>query len=201
MSHSPSNIPVTLAAAKPPAAPTTAPGKETKAPAKAPAASQKAAAPAAAAAAAGTAKPVEPSTFYRRYHNWNTPVTVQSLGSAPTLEKCEATCTSDPSCAGVSYDASVQSCVQVPKGNFDPHKGLRGRFTSANVVASMKDRSLKAAPLDCFGPFKLMEPGRVKPEQCPLSREAAVNEYFEDAKPLALFGNMLSSYPTKERYE
>ena len=106
----------------------------------------------------------------------------------------------DPSCASVVRRVRAVLCAGT-KSNFDPHKGLRGRFTSANVVASMKDRSLKAAPLDCFGPFKLMEPGRVKPEQCPLSREAAVNEYFEDAKPLALFGNMLSSYPTKERYE
>lgn len=170
---------------------------------KAAAAPAKAAAPAAApeAAAAPAAPAAAPAVHYRRYHNWNTPVTVQSLGKAASLDACEASCTADKSCFGVTYDASVQSCVSIPPDNFDADKGLKGRFTSGNITASLRDNSLTSAPMDCYGPFKIEEPHRVGPSQCPRSREAAINAYFADAKPLAVFGNMLSRNPTKERYE
>jgi len=145
--------------------------------------------------------PSQNDVFYRRYHNWNTPVTEETLGTASSLEECEALCSADQTCFGTTYDGSVQTCAKVPAANFDPSKGLMGRYTPDDITASMKDRGLETAPMDCYGPFKPEAPGRVSVTQCPRSREQAISVYFENAKPLALFANMLSTNPYYEMFE
>ncbi len=130
-----------------------------------------------------------PEVLYRRYHHWNSP----HGGGQPTtsLEGCETACSGDPTCFGVTYDPMVKTCGMLPKGNFDVKSGLLGEYTSDDVVTSMKDRSLKTDNLDCFGPYKRGEvPGHIPPTYCPRSREAAVNAYFHNSRPMHLFAGM-----------
>ena len=85
----------------------------------------------------------------------------------------------------------MQTCAKLPKGNFNPVSGLLGEFTVDTVTTSMKDKSLKADHLDCFGPYKRGEvPNRLPLTTCPRSREAAVNSYFHNSRPISLFAGM-----------
>lgn len=139
--------------------------------------------------AAEGAEAKAPEVLYRRYHHWNSP----HGGGQPTtsLEGCETACSGDPTCFGVTYDPMVKTCGMLPKGNFDVKSGLLGEFTADDVVTSMKDRSLKTDNLDCFGPYKRGEvPGHIPPTYCPRSREAAVNAYFHNSRPMHLFAGM-----------
>jgi len=127
--------------------------------------------------------------LYRRYHHWNSPGTT----GLPTsdLEACESVCSRDRSCFGVTWDAAVKTCAKLPKGNFQPTTGLLGEYTVDEVITSLKDRSLKTDHLDCFGPYKRGEtPGRLPPTSCPRSKEAAVNAYFHNSRPMHLFAGM-----------
>lgn len=138
------------------------------------------------AAAAPPAAPV----FYRRYHHWTSPTTDQTLTA--TIDDCEKSCSEDQNCFGVSHDTLTNQCGKLSHGNFDPKAGLLGEYVdSFNVITSMKDRSLKADHMDCFGPYKRENPDRISPTQCPRSREAAVNAYFKDVPALSIFGEML----------
>lgn len=129
------------------------------------------------------------NVLYRRYHHWNSP---SAAGlPAPDLEACESACSGDSSCFGVTWDGAVKTCAKLPKGNFQPTTGLLGEFTTDEVITSMKDRSLKTDHLDCFGPYKRGEtPGRLPPTYCPRSKEAAVNAYFHNSRPMHLFAGM-----------
>ena len=130
-----------------------------------------------------------PDVLYRRYHHWNSP----NSGGLPadSLEKCESACSGDSSCFGVTWDGNMQTCAKLPNGNFDPKSGLLGEFTVDTVTTSMKDKSLTADHMDCFGPYKRGEvPNRLPPTYCPRSREAAVNSYFHNSRPISLFAGM-----------
>lgn len=135
--------------------------------------------------------PPQNDVFYRRYHHWTSPTTDQTTLTA-TIDECERECTSDANCYGVSHDTMTNRCGKLVKGNFDATTGLLGEYVdTSSVITSMKDRSLKADHMDCFGPYKREHPNRISTAQCPRSREAAVNAYFKDIPALSVFGEML----------
>ena len=135
-------------------------------------------------------KPPQP-VLYRRYHHWTSPA-LPDTTLAATVEACEKECSSDASCFGVTHDGLTKRCGKLTRASFDAKLGLAGEYVdSVEVVTSMKDQSLKADHLDCYGPYRREHPDRVSPSQCPRSREAAVNAYFKDVPALSVFGSML----------
>jgi len=134
--------------------------------------------------------PTTAPVFYRRYHHWTSPTTEQTLTA--TIDECEESCSDDKNCFGISHDTMTNQCGKLSHGNFDTKTGLLGEYVdSFGVITSMKDRSLKADHMDCFGPYKRDNPMRISPNQCPRSREAAVNAYFKEIPALSIFGEML----------
>lgn len=136
--------------------------------------------------------PKENPVFYRRYHHWSSPSLTADSTLTATVDKCEEECSSDKTCFGITHDGLTKRCGKLSRQSFDGTLGLVGEYVDSNeVITSMKDQSLKVDHLDCFGPYKRKNPNRISPSQCPRSREAAINSYFQDIPQLSVFGSML----------